>query len=166
MCSLIHCCAFLQREQLQGDSEWSVSTRRSISGQCMPCAGAQGEVQDSSCRSPVTCRMGMAKAPVLPEPVCAKPMTSLPAQQPALSAGAFDKLYDSCNRRDEARFCNQTRTHLQVDEGQLAPVCWWAPSIRGQPQTLQAAYTLQASRTAQQPPVSLLPLAPCTLCPS
>ncbi len=27
----------------------------------------------------LTCRMGMANAPVLPEPVCARPMTSLPA---------------------------------------------------------------------------------------
>lgn len=52
-----------------------------------------------------TCRMGIAKAPVLPEPVCARPMTSLPAASPQIGhaqgmsvAVLFLSMTAPCNR--------------------------------------------------------------------
>ena len=91
----------------------------------------------------LTCRMGIAKAPVLPEPVCARPMTSLPTAKSTIASGLpsdIDLINNRCNLR------GKVQAYLQADAGLPVPVCWWAPSIPGQQQTLRAAYRSQAFR--------------------
>lgn len=53
------------------------------------------EVHSGGTLLALTCRMGMAKAPVLPEPVCARPMTSLPTANSNIGSGFPSVIHSS-----------------------------------------------------------------------
>ncbi len=56
--------------------------------------------------------------------------------------------------------------YLRANVELLAPVCWWAPSIQGQLQTLQAVCRSLASQKVPLNHQQLLDRSPCTLRPS
>ena len=85
---------YLQRKLARGRQHQREERLRLVE-QRLAAAQARG-VRRSSARNTQgckrTCRIGSAKAPVLPAPVCASPMTSLPAQTRTMRAsGAQSK---------------------------------------------------------------------------
>ena len=71
----------------------------------------------------LTCRMGMANAPVLPEPVCARPMTSLPTGHADAALNA-DTIFKQSKERSSASTmptCKQMRNCLFLYAGGRLP---------------------------------------------
>ena len=73
------------------------------------------------CKARRACRIGSAKAPVLPAPVCARPITSLPAPARAMrpSGAAREAAGAACKRRVRTR--QSQRHRLALDFGGRLP---------------------------------------------
>ena len=67
------------------------------------------------------CRMGSAKAPVLPEPVCARPITSLPGGEVRGREGGGWRRARSGGEGAQCRTCERQRQRLHLNLGRRLP---------------------------------------------